>query len=220
MRWRALAVERRRAGFMLSTRGSPGPRYRACMVNPYRDHLRARRAQEPGVGATVLLGEIRARGLQRQPESPRAVPEPGTASRRACAPLATPGRPAAADPAREPHRIATRSTRSPGRGCPEMTARPPLCVPSPLFSRPTRTIRPSWRHGPPPNARQIYPTCTPLPEASTRAPTPSPLRSPSITTTDAPKARTEGVHTKTTLLKRQMYGRAGFALLRHRILLG
>ncbi|WP_267463941.1 transposase [Actinokineospora iranica] len=32
--------------------------------------------------------------------------------------------------------------------------------------------------------------------------------------------RTEGVNNKTKLLKRQMYGRAGHALLRHRILLG
>ncbi|GAB3863951.1 hypothetical protein GCM10029963_73540 [Micromonospora andamanensis] len=31
---------------------------------------------------------------------------------------------------------------------------------------------------------------------------------------------TEGVNTKTKLIKRQMYGRAGFTLLRHRILLG
>jgi transposase len=31
---------------------------------------------------------------------------------------------------------------------------------------------------------------------------------------------TEGVNTKTKLLKRQMYGRASFELLRHRILLG
>lgn len=31
--------------------------------------------------------------------------------------------------------------------------------------------------------------------------------------------RTEGVNTKTKLLKRQMYGRAGFELLRHRILI-
>lgn len=31
---------------------------------------------------------------------------------------------------------------------------------------------------------------------------------------------TEGVNTKTTMIKRQMYGRAGSALLRHRILLG
>jgi transposase len=32
--------------------------------------------------------------------------------------------------------------------------------------------------------------------------------------------RTEGVNNKTKMLKRQMFGRAGFALLRHRILLG
>ncbi len=32
--------------------------------------------------------------------------------------------------------------------------------------------------------------------------------------------RTEGVNTKTKMIKRQMYGRAGFAMLRHRILLG
>jgi hypothetical protein len=32
------------------------------MVDPYRDHLRARREQEAGVGATALLGEIRALG--------------------------------------------------------------------------------------------------------------------------------------------------------------
>jgi hypothetical protein len=27
------------------------PKYRVCMVDPYRDHLRARREQEPGVGS-------------------------------------------------------------------------------------------------------------------------------------------------------------------------
>ena len=32
--------------------------------------------------------------------------------------------------------------------------------------------------------------------------------------------RTEGVNNKTKMIKRQMFGRAGFALLRHRILLG
>lgn len=31
---------------------------------------------------------------------------------------------------------------------------------------------------------------------------------------------TEGINTKTKLIKRQMYGRAGFRLLRHSILLG
>jgi transposase len=32
--------------------------------------------------------------------------------------------------------------------------------------------------------------------------------------------RTEGVNCKTKMIKRQMFGRAGFELLRHRILLG
>ena len=32
--------------------------------------------------------------------------------------------------------------------------------------------------------------------------------------------RTEGVNSKTKMIKRQMFGRAGFELLRHRILLG
>jgi transposase len=31
--------------------------------------------------------------------------------------------------------------------------------------------------------------------------------------------RTEGVNTRTKMIKRQMYGRAGLTLLRHRILL-
>lgn len=39
-------------------------------------------------------------------------------------------------------------------------------------------------------------------------------------TLDHHNGRTEGVNTKTKLIKRQMYGRAGFSLLRHRILLG
>ena len=39
-------------------------------------------------------------------------------------------------------------------------------------------------------------------------------------TRDHHNGTTEGVNTKTKLLKRQMYGRAGFVLLRHRILLG
>jgi transposase len=43
-----------------------------------------------------------------------------------------------------------------------------------------------------------------------------------ITTAITPpfhNGRTEGVSTRTKMIKRQMYGRAGFALLRHRILL-
>lgn len=38
-------------------------------------------------------------------------------------------------------------------------------------------------------------------------------------TTAFHNGRTEGVNTRTKMIKRQMYGRAGFALLRHLILL-
>ncbi|MFE3002368.1 hypothetical protein ACFXG4_46285 [Nocardia sp. NPDC059246] len=38
------------------------PRYRACLVDPYRDHLRRRREAEPGVPVRHLFGEIKALG--------------------------------------------------------------------------------------------------------------------------------------------------------------
>jgi hypothetical protein len=38
------------------------PRYRATLVDPYRDHLRARRAQDPAVPVWRLLAEIREQG--------------------------------------------------------------------------------------------------------------------------------------------------------------
>lgn len=61
-----------------------------------------------------------------------------------------------------------------------------------------------------------YTTCMPSPAASTKTATRSTPPSPAPTTTAPP----EGVNTKTKLLKRQMYGCAGFSLLQHRILLG
>ncbi len=58
----ALNTVKRYAHAATPTRIQRVPKYRACMVDPHRDHLRARREQEPGVGATALLGEIRALG--------------------------------------------------------------------------------------------------------------------------------------------------------------
>jgi hypothetical protein len=40
------------------------PKYRATLVDPYRDHLRKRRAEDPGVPVRQLLREIRERGYQ------------------------------------------------------------------------------------------------------------------------------------------------------------
>jgi transposase len=43
------------------------PKYRQTLVDPYRDHLRRRRAEEPNVAATRLLAEIRERGYTGSP---------------------------------------------------------------------------------------------------------------------------------------------------------
>jgi hypothetical protein len=43
------------------------PEYRPTLVDPYRDHLRNRRAEEPGVPVAQLLREIRKRGYQAAP---------------------------------------------------------------------------------------------------------------------------------------------------------
>lgn len=40
------------------------PVYRPTLVDPYREHLRQRRAADPAVGVTQLLNEIRALGYQ------------------------------------------------------------------------------------------------------------------------------------------------------------
>lgn len=38
------------------------PQYRPCLVDPYRDHLRARRAADPGVPVLQLFAEIKVLG--------------------------------------------------------------------------------------------------------------------------------------------------------------
>ncbi|MRH88578.1 hypothetical protein GFY24_14170 [Nocardia sp. SYP-A9097] len=38
------------------------PQYRACLVDPYRDHLRTRRATEPGVPVAHLFAELKTLG--------------------------------------------------------------------------------------------------------------------------------------------------------------
>jgi hypothetical protein len=45
------------------TRMQRVPKYRPTLVDPYRDHLRQRRAEQPGVPLTQLLAEIRALGV-------------------------------------------------------------------------------------------------------------------------------------------------------------
>jgi transposase len=192
------------------------PKYRACMVDPYRDHLRARREQEPGVGATALLGEIRALGysgsqnlLVRYLNQGRHLDEhPHLSPRRAARLLLT--RPGNLTE-RQRERVEALTV-----ACPEMTAlaaavRSFADLLLPCKDNPVRLA--AWttaaREADLPHVHSFSRGIDQDIDAVTAA-----------ITLDHHNGRTEGVNTKTKLLKRQMYGRAGFALLRHRILLG
>jgi hypothetical protein len=49
------------------------PKYRAGLVDPYREHLRTRRAEEPGVPVSRLFEEIKALGYEGCPGGPPAA---------------------------------------------------------------------------------------------------------------------------------------------------
>jgi transposase len=192
------------------------PKYRACMVDPYRDHLRARREQEPGVGATALLGEIRALGyngshnlLVRYLNQGRHLDErPHLSSRKAARLLLT-----------RPENLTERQRerlQALTAACPEMTAlvaavRSFAVMLAPHKDNPARLA--AWttatREADLPQLHSFARGIDQDIEAVTAA-----------ITLNHHNGRIEGVNTKTKLLKRQMYGRAGLALLRHRILLG
>ena len=72
------------------------PRYRETLVDPYRDHLRRRLAEQPDVAVTRLLAEIRDQGYtgsanllvrylnQGRADAARIPPSPG---RLVCSPM-------------------------------------------------------------------------------------------------------------------------------------
>ncbi|QFU92088.1 Transposase [Amycolatopsis sp. YIM 10] len=192
------------------------PKYRACMVDPYRDHLRSRREQDPGVGATALLAEIRAMGyngshnlLVRYLNQARHLDDhPHLSPRRAARLLLT-----------RPENLTERQherLQGLAAACPEMTAlagvvRSFAALLAPHEENPARLA--AWTTA----AREAD-----LPQVHSFA-RGIELDIDAVTaaiTLHHHNGRTEGVNTKTKLIKRQMYGRAGFALLRHRILLG
>ena len=192
------------------------PKYRACMVDPYRDHLRARRDQEPSVGATALLAEIRALGyngshnlLVRYLNQGRHLDEhPHLSPRRAARLMLT--RPENLTERQRERREALAAA------CPEMAAlasivRSFAVLLAPHKDNPARlaTWNTATHEADLPHVHSFARGIDQDIDAVTAA-----------ITLDHHNGRTEGVNTKTKLLKRQMYGRAGFALLRHRILLG
>lgn len=192
------------------------PKYRATLVDPYRDYLRKRRAEEPGVPVQQLLREIRELGypgssnlLVRYLNQGRADAErPHLAPRKAAQILLT--RPEnRTDGQRE---TAVRLASA----CPEMKALASLIGsfaamldPAPANGEKLQQWITDARAADLPNLHSFTRGLDLDIKAATAA-----------LTLPHHNGRTEGVNCKTKMLKRQMFGRAGFGLLRHRILLG
>ncbi|OLT25775.1 hypothetical protein BJF83_22595 [Nocardiopsis sp. CNR-923] len=191
------------------------PQYRACLVDPYRDHLRRRREEDPAVPVQHLFGEIRRLGYtgslnllykyinQGRLDSDREAVSPKAFSELL---LAHPDR---LTP--EERRTLTDLTAA----CPEMAR---LADHIRGFAR---RVEPS-----PGNAEALSAWITGVREddlphlhAFTRGLDQDRAAVDAALTMPFHNGGTEGVNTKSKLIKRQMYGRAGFPLLRHRILL-
>jgi hypothetical protein len=192
------------------------PKYRLTLVGPHRDYLRKRRAEDPGIPVRQLLREIRERGYQgssnllvRYINQGRLDGDrPHLSPRRAARILLT-----------RPDRLTggQQETLAGLEGaCPEMTALAGLirsfaALLAPAPGNDARLTQ--WIAG----ARAAD-----LPDVHsfTRGLDLDIKAVTAALTMPHHNGRTEGVNTKTKLIKRQMYGRAGFTLLRHRILLG
>jgi transposase len=192
------------------------PKYRPTLVDPYRDYLRKRRAEEPGVPVQYLLREIRERGYQgssnllvRYINQGRLDGDrPHLSPRRAARILLT-----------RPGRLTGGQAETRARlesACPEMTALTALIGSFAGMLAPVRENKDGLRRWII-SAREAD---LPHLHSFTRGLDLDIQAVTAALTLPFHNGRTEGVNTKTKMIKRQMYGRAGFALLRHRILLG
>ncbi len=184
-------------------------------MDPYRDHLRTRRAEEPGIAVTQLLEEIRQLGypgsanlLHRYLNQGRADEDQAHLSPRRAARL----------PLTRPDHLTDRQGQRCDRlaaSCPEMTALRCLIRDFAGLLKPEQTNRArleTW-------IRAARSAELPYVHSFARGLEQDHDAVVAALTTPHHNGRTEGVNTRTKMLKRQMYGRAGFTLLRHRILL-
>lgn len=191
------------------------PAYRPTLVDPYRDHLRKRRRADPGVPVTHLLGEIRELGytgsanlLVRYLNQGRAEGDrPVTTARHASRLLLT-----------DPENLRPKETTLLEKitaACPEMTQLTDLVHGFATLLKPAdqndvkltewiSTVRAAAL----PHLRS-FTNGLEIDRAAVNAGLTLPYHN----------GRTEGVNTRTKRIMRQMHGRAGFDLLRHRILL-
>ncbi|MFD3505471.1 ISL3 family transposase [Streptomyces sp. NPDC058678] len=191
------------------------PTYRSTLVDPYRDHLRARRAADPAAPVTHLLREIRELGysgsanlLVRYLNQGRAEGDrPVTTSRHASRLLLT-----------NPDDLRPKETallEEIAAACPEMTALADLVRSFAALLKPVAgndAKLTEWiaaaRAVDLPHLRSLT-NGLEIDRAAVDAGLTLPYHN----------GRTEGVNTRTKRIMRQMHGRASFGLLRHRILL-
>ncbi|WP_410540483.1 ISL3 family transposase [Streptomyces sp. KL2] len=192
------------------------PKYRAGLVDPYREHLRTRRVEDPAVPVARLFEEIRALGftgclnlLHKYINQGRADADRSHISpRRLARMLLT--RPD--NLKTEQHELLARLTAA----CPEMTHLAaavrdfaPLLKPQPGNA----DALTCW-------IAQVRAVDLPHLQAFTRGLDRDRDAVIAALTLPYSNGPTEGVNTKTKRIARQMHGRAGFPLLRHRIILG
>nr|WP_088245230.1 ISL3 family transposase [Streptomyces sp. LUP47B] len=191
-------------------------RYRASLVDPYREHLRKRRTEDPGVPVKHLFDEIKALGFtgcldllhkyinQGRADADRSHISPRRLARML---LTRPDNLKA-----EQHELLAKLTAA----CPEMTQLAagirdftPLLAPhadnADALSR--------W-------IVQVRGADLPHLHAFARGLERDRDAVNAALTLPYSNGPTQGVNTKTKRIARQMHGRAGFTLLRHRILLG
>ncbi|MEU9891548.1 ISL3 family transposase [Sphaerisporangium sp. NPDC051011] len=191
------------------------PRYRPTLVDPYRDHLRERRAADPAVAVLQLFREIKELGyagslnlLYRYITQGRAEGERPVITPRCLARLLL----------THPDRLRDSDTRllqELTAACPELTAlaqhvRSFAELLTPAEGNDTKLT--AWittiRTADLPHLHS-FANGLELDRDAVNA---------ALTLTHH-NGRTEGVNTRTKRIMRQMHGRAGFDLLRHRILL-
>ncbi|MFI0235706.1 ISL3 family transposase [Streptomyces sp. NPDC016845] len=191
------------------------PQYRPCLVDPFREHLRRRREEEPAVFVTELLDEIKEMGYR--------------GSRNLLYKYINQGRVEADRTAVSPKRLARLLCTSPDylkdkdrallsplvASCPEMTALAShirtfagLLTPDADNAEHLRDWTAAVREDDLPHLHAFTRGLERDQDAVNNA-----------LTLPFHNGGAEGVNTKTKLIKRQMYGRAGFRLLRHRILI-
>ena len=211
----ALNTVKRYARMKEPTGKKTAPRYKPTLVDPYRDHLRTRRAADPAVPVQQLFREIKEQGYtgslnllykyvtQGRIEGERPVTTPQRFSRLL---LSRP------DNLRDKDAAFLRELTS---SCPELRELAHLTGQFAKLLTPAEgndTKLTEW-------IAQVRAADLPHLHSFTNGLERDRAAVDAGLTLPYHNGRTEGVNTRTKKIMRQMHGRAGFPLLRHRILL-